>query len=57
MNIDGTDLELDYTAVDQNEDRKSSQVARGAGLSDDRAVTFVAAAAVEYETFWKRLLL
>jgi Fe-S-cluster containining protein len=49
-----SDLEQDYNHIDQLQETRSAGVAQRAGLSDQRAVTFIPSVIAEYESFWKR---
>src|SRR5262245_59794433 len=48
------DLQQDYDAIGAADDMRSAEVARRAGVSDPRAVTFIPSVIAEYDTFWKR---
>jgi hypothetical protein len=50
------DLQQDYNAIDALDEARSAAVARGAGISDHRAVTFIPSVIAEFDRFWKSLL-
>jgi Fe-S-cluster containining protein len=51
------DLKLDYNRIDASEEARSAAVARQAGLSDPRAVTFIPSVIAEFDRFWNSLAL
>jgi Fe-S-cluster containining protein len=51
-----TDLQQDYEAIDTEQDRRSSDCARRAGLPNARAVTFIPSVISEYRSFWSALV-
>ena len=47
------DLKQDYDRIAEIQETRSAAVAQRAGLSDHRAVTFIASVIADYESFWK----